>query len=414
MEIIKLNLIPSGATPVVHVKQYDIGRKWRFELYEGAAVYTLDGTEVLECDVKKLDGNIVTISVTNTSSTYVDIETTVQMTACSGDQIGALRITKGGDDIATINFILACQRSPLEGGITSDSAIHNLEQQIADAVADQYDADSVIFDNTPTTGHGIGYAVTSDGLKSYIPKNVSDMDDVTITTPVAGEALVFDADGNLVNGTVSTVGNLDDLSDVDTTGKATGDSLRYDGAEWVAKPTTIEMTQAEYNAIVDFTPYANTHIVITDAPNLNPTASDIEYSSGVTVKQAIDGKVNTTDTVIHLANKYLSSACQWFTTNLGQNTNTMVISTTDNLATNNSIHILLFGRYGAWVVRASVDGTGNFSSAEITKLESGANTVTASVSGKNITLTGLGTWSTFLGVIVKDYYQTVTFTISQS
>ena len=191
MEIIKLNLIPSGATPVVHVKQYDIGRTWRFELYEGAAVYTLDGTEVLECDVKKLDGNIVTISVTNTSSTYVDIETTVQMTACSGDQIGALRITKGGDDIATINFILACQRSPLEGGITSDSAIHNLEQQIADAVADQYDADSVIFDNTPTTGHGIGYAVTSDGLKSYIPKNVSDMDDVTITTPASGEILVY-------------------------------------------------------------------------------------------------------------------------------------------------------------------------------------------------------------------------------
>lgn len=291
MEIIKLNLIPSGAIPVVHVKQYDIGREWRFELYEGAAVYTLDGTEVLECDVKKLDGNIVTISVTNTSSTYVDIETTVQMTACSGDQLGALRITKGGDDIATINFILACQRSPLEGGITSDSAIHNLEQQIADAVADQYDADSVVFDNTPTTGHGIGYAVSSAGLKSYIPKNVSDMDDVTITTPVAGEALVFDNDGNLVNGTVSTVGSIDDLNDVDTTGKQDGDSLRYDAnaSEWVAKPTTVALTQAEYDALVlsgDLEP--NTHYVITDAPNLNPTASDIEYSSGVTVKQAID------------------------------------------------------------------------------------------------------------------------------
>ena len=286
MEIIKLNLIPSGATPVVHVKQYDIGRTWRFELYEGAAVYTLDGTEVLECDVKKLDGNIVTIAVTNTSSTYVDIETTVQMTACSGDQIGALRITKGGDDIATLNFILACQRSPLEGGIMSDSAIHNLEQQIADAVADQYDADSVIFDNAPTTGHGIGYAVTSDGLMSYIPKKVSDMDDVTITTPVSGEALVFDNDGNLINGTVSTVGSIDDLNDVDTTGKANGDSLRYDGVEWVAKPTTIALTQAEYTALLTKAP--NTHYVITDAPNLNPTASDIEYSSGVTVKDKID------------------------------------------------------------------------------------------------------------------------------
>lgn len=144
----------------------------------------------------------------------------------------------------------------------------------------------------------------------------------------------------------------------------------------------------------------------------------IQSGSATNTKDYIDtglsGKVNTTDMSIHLVNKYLSSACQWFTTNLGQNTNTMVISTTDTLATNNSIHILLFGRYGAWVVRVSIGGTGNFSGAEVTKLESGANTVTASVSGKSITLTGLGTWSTFLGVIVKDYYQTVTFTISQS
>ena len=108
------------------------------------------------------------------------------------------------------------------------------------------------------------------------------MSDVDTTTPSQGEALVWDGT-KWVNGTVSTVGNLDDLSDVDTTGKQEGDSLRYIGNEWKAKPTTVEMTQAEYNAIVDFTPYANTHIVITDAPNLNPTANDIEYSSGVSV-----------------------------------------------------------------------------------------------------------------------------------
>ena len=248
MEIIKLNLIPSGATPVVHVKQYDIGRTWRFELYEGAAVYTLDGTEVLECDVKKLDGNVVTISVTNTSSTYVDIETTVQMTACSGDQIGALRITKGGDDIATINFILACQRSPLEGGITSDSAIHNLEQQIADAVANQYDADSVIFDNTPTTGHGIGYAVTSDGVatavqdaKDYtdtaigglnIPENITDLADVNITTPTNGEILVYN------NGTWENQANPSSTTNFapdydDTATYNTNDKVIYQGLLYV-------------------------------------------------------------------------------------------------------------------------------------------------------------------------------------
>ena len=179
------------------------------------------------------------------------------------------------------------------------SNMNDLEQRIEDAygdvvslvaseVAAQYDQENVIFDPVATEGHGVGFVVSSDYIANL---KAGDLKDVNITSPTQGEALVFDADGNIVNGTVSTVGNLDDLSDVDTTGKQEGDSLRYIGGEWKAKPTTVEMTQAEYDAIVDFTPYANTHIVITDAPNLNATASDIEYSSGVTVKQAIDSKV---------------------------------------------------------------------------------------------------------------------------
>ena len=297
MEVINLNLIPNGTNPVVHVSQYDEGREFRFNLFDGNSVVTLDGTETIECDVKKPDGNIVTVAVTNTSSDYIVIATTLQMTACGGESLGTINITKGGVNIYSKNFVLFCERSPLENGIQSDSAIHNLETQVEDIVSEQYDSANVIFDNVPTSGHGIPYVVSSDGLLAYIPKNVSDMDDVTITTPVQGEALVFDADGNLVNGTVSTVGSIDDLNDVDTTGKVDGDSLRYDSGsgDWVAKPVTVALTQAEYDALVlsgDLAP--NTHYVITDAPNLNPTASDIEYSSGVTVKQAIDGKANIT------------------------------------------------------------------------------------------------------------------------
>ena len=190
-----------------------------------------------------------------------------------------------------------------QGDAFDASNMNDLEQRIEDCygdvqalvgseVAAQYNQDNVIFDPVATEGHGTGFVVSSDYIANL---KASDLKDVNISSPTQGEALVFDEYGNLINGTVSTVGNLDDLSDVDTDGKVTGDSLRYDGAEWVAKPTTIEMTQAEYNAIVDFTPYANTHIVITDAPNLNATASDIEYSSGVTVADKIDSKANTSD-----------------------------------------------------------------------------------------------------------------------
>ena len=110
MEILNLNLIPNGTNPVVHCSQYDEGRVFRFNLFNGSAVYTLDGTETIECDVKKPDGNIVTVAVTNTSSTYIEVTTTLQMCACSGNSRGTIKISKGGDNLYTLNFILACER----------------------------------------------------------------------------------------------------------------------------------------------------------------------------------------------------------------------------------------------------------------------------------------------------------------
>lgn len=299
MERIKLNLIPSGVAPIVHLSQYDDGRTFGIDLFEGESVYVLDGTETLTVNSRKPDGHVVTLTVTNTGTSSLDVDTVEQLTAVHGVSYAKLKIEKGSVTIATLPFLIDVSRDPLENGDPSESFVDNLQTQIASAVADQYDADSVVFDNTPTQGHGIGFAVTSEGVKNaidgiVIPDELNDLSDVDISGQAQGEALVWDGT-KWVNGTVSTVGSIDDLNDVDTSGKASGDSLRYDGNEWIAKPTTIEMTQAEYNAIVDFTPYANTHIVITDAPNLNPTASDIEYSSGVTVKQAIDSKADTSD-----------------------------------------------------------------------------------------------------------------------
>lgn len=201
MEAIKLNLIPNGASPVAHASQYDEGRSFRFDLFEGAAVFTLDGTEVLECDIKKPDGNVVTVAVTNTSDSYIVVETTLQMCACAGNSFGEIKITKGAKIIGTLNFILAVERSPLEGGIESDSGIHNLQEQIGEAVAEQYSGENVVFDNTPTAGHGVGFAVTSEGVKTFveaaiaaltIPEELDDLQDVEITNPTAGQIIEYD------------------------------------------------------------------------------------------------------------------------------------------------------------------------------------------------------------------------------
>ena len=285
MEVINLNFIPSGANPVAHASQFDEGRTTRFNLFDGSAVYTLDGTEIITVSVRKPDGHIVTESVTNTSSTYVEVVTTEQMTACAGDNLAQIKVEKGGDTIGFLNYILQVQKDPEDGGDPSASFIHDLEQQIADAVADQYDAADVVFDAVPTAGHGVGFAVTSEGVKNAIPDELDDLSDVTYTgTPAMGEAVVWDG-SKWTNGTVSTVGSIDDLNDVDTTGKAEGDSLRYDSGsgEWVAKPIVIEVTQAEYDQLVldgDLQPL--TTYVITDAPNLNATSQNLSYDGGVT------------------------------------------------------------------------------------------------------------------------------------
>lgn len=295
MEIINLNLIPGKAWPVCHASQFDTGREIRVNLFEGAAVYALSGDEVVDVIIKKPDGNQVTETLTNTADSYVVIVTTEQMTACEGANLGEVRITKGAQVIGSLNFILECEKSP-DTGIESHSEINNLESQVAAIVADQYDAEAVVFDSAPTAGHGVGFAVTSEGVLNAIPTELDDLDDVNISGAAQGEALVWNG-AEWVNGTVSTVGSIDDLNDVDTTGKANADSLRYNATaqEWEAKPTTVEMTLAEYEALGgDYSGYENTNIIITDAPNLNATAKQISYDGGAdTVWDKVEAKANT-------------------------------------------------------------------------------------------------------------------------
>ena len=245
MEQIRVDMTPKGIKPVCHSSQYDKGRIIRLNLVDGIQGYTLTGEETLELEVRKPDNNIVTAEVQNTSSNYVLIVTTEQMTACEGNSNCEIRIRLGDTDIGSINFILRVEEDPLKDGIESETEIHNLHTQIeeinaeiipgmvADEVARQYTGD-VIFDDEPTENHGDGYAVNSAGLKSYIPKAIDELDDVEINNPQANQAIVYN-------------------------------------------PTTQKFENGEVSTV-------------------NPTADDIEYQSGVTVADKLDslasGKAN--------------------------------------------------------------------------------------------------------------------------
>ena len=292
MEQIRVDMTPKGIKPVCHSSQYDKGRIIRLNLVDGIQGYTLTGEETLELEVRKPDNNIVTAEVQNTSSNYVLIVTTEQMTACEGDSNCEIRVRLGDTDIGSINFILRVEEDPLKDGIESETEIHNLHTQIeeinaeiipgmvAEEVAHQYSGD-VIFDNEPTENHGDGYAVSSEGLKSYIPKAIDELDDVEINNPQANQAIVYNpVTQKFENGEVSTVGGLNDLNDVTLENVTNKQELVYDDTDDVFKnkTTRVELTQAEYDQLVaDDEVLPDVDYYITDAPSMQGTSADLSY-----------------------------------------------------------------------------------------------------------------------------------------
>ena len=141
VENITLNLIPTGDTPSIHVAQFDVERPFTVTLKEGVDDFTPTGYDI-ELQVRKVDNNIVTAVPVQTSGNVVTFGTTEQMTACSGTNIAELQLTKDSQTFATLHFYLVVQRDVLAGGVTSESDIYNLTEQIAaivpEVIGDDY------------------------------------------------------------------------------------------------------------------------------------------------------------------------------------------------------------------------------------------------------------------------------------
>lgn len=147
MEQINVNIIPDGRAPVCHVSQFDEGRTFRVNLFDGFSAFTFAGTESISIAVRKPDGHIVTEDLTYTQgNSYVDISTTEQMTACAGDNLCDLKIEDDGNTIGTLNFVMRVEPDPLAGGVESDSDIANLKTQIIDLIENNADVRAAILD----------------------------------------------------------------------------------------------------------------------------------------------------------------------------------------------------------------------------------------------------------------------------
>ena len=130
-EVIKLNLIPSGEMPTYHCSQFDNGRLILIDLFNGEDEYSLPEGYTAELHTRKMDNNIVTLATTSVSSNHLTFTSTEQLTACAGNNLSEVSIKDASDYVVgTLNFWLYVEKDPLQGGLTSTSAIHDLTDQI--------------------------------------------------------------------------------------------------------------------------------------------------------------------------------------------------------------------------------------------------------------------------------------------
>ena len=145
IQTIDISLIPSENKPVINVSQFDnISRVLRFNVFDDFEMevpHVFDNTETVLLNIRKNDNNIVVITgvivsdidpeTQEVTGQYITFELTEQACACVGSNYGEVSITNGSDEvIGSCNFKLIVERSPLAGGVSSQTAIDNLTTQI--------------------------------------------------------------------------------------------------------------------------------------------------------------------------------------------------------------------------------------------------------------------------------------------
>lgn len=138
VQIIYLDMVPGKAPEVCHTSQYDIGRKIGIYLLNSGSPYYLNGNESITLRLRKQDTTAITMSLVNPGEghDYVEFTTTQQMTASAGKSTCEIRLEEGSAVVGSSNFIMDVEEDPLDYGVTSSSAIQDLEEQVEDIIGD--------------------------------------------------------------------------------------------------------------------------------------------------------------------------------------------------------------------------------------------------------------------------------------
>ena len=218
---IELNLIPKkGDEPVVfYASQYETARPFIAVLMCGDTEFAPGDDCYAEIDIRKNDDNLVVITDdVAIDNNEVSVILPIQALTCIGKNLGQVKIYAADDQlIAALNFILEVQADPLAGGVTSETAIDNLTQQIEDIATEVIGED--YYDKTEVDALLADKADVSDlpDMTQYYTKTQTDTllngkadASTTYTKTEVDNALALKANSSDL-ATVATTGDYDDL-----------------------------------------------------------------------------------------------------------------------------------------------------------------------------------------------------------
>lgn len=134
----KLDMVPGGMPPIIHVSQYDAGsRDLAFELYSGAMPWKVPSGATVTIDGTKPDRKAFSVTATASGAT-VTATVTQQMTAAAGRAECQLTVTSGSNVLGSANFILDVERAAVaenaDMSATDISSVETAKTQAIDAM----------------------------------------------------------------------------------------------------------------------------------------------------------------------------------------------------------------------------------------------------------------------------------------
>lgn len=188
MQQINLNLVPSGVPPVVYASQYDVGRIFRINLFDGNDNYTVpDGAVVTLVGTKTDMHSFAYSSEDNDPKVKVDgsaitVTTTEQMCAMPGNTLCEISVRKSTTlIIGSLNFILHVEKAIVpEDGFLNASDLNAFEEMSSKVqLSYEYFKDFKDFkesiDHLDSLRQHVDEKV--DSLRQYVDEKVDYMDD---------------------------------------------------------------------------------------------------------------------------------------------------------------------------------------------------------------------------------------------